>query len=180
MLRSRGVPVLDADLVAREVVEPGTSVLAAIAAEFGPEILGPDGSLDRTALGALVMGDPKARRCLEGLTHPAILSTLLGRLRDLTVAGKAMAVVEAALMIETGTHCNYGELWVVTCTAETQLQRLMARNGFDEETAVRWIRSQLPLAEKEALADRVIGNNGSLVELEDQVSACLSAVASGL
>jgi len=177
MLRQRGVTVLDADLVAREVVAPGQPALAAIVEHFGEGVLQEDGSLDRAALGARVMGDPEARGVLEGITHPVIIATLLERLAALHAAGEALAVVEAALMVESGSYAHYGELWVVTCPTEVQLQRLMARDRFDRATAERWIGAQLPLADKEAVADRVLHNGGSLGQLRSQVEAALSEVA---
>jgi dephospho-CoA kinase len=177
MLRGHGCPVLDADVIARQVVEPGTPVLAEIAKLFGAHVLQRDGSLDRKALGAQVMGNPSARKQLEGLTHPAIFAGLLQGLTTLRQAGERLAFVEAALMVESGSYRNYGELWVVTCSPAVQRQRLMARNGFDESTAKRWIASQLPLAEKEAMADQVLRNDASRGDLERLVATCLSRIA---
>ncbi len=179
MLREAGVPVLDADVISREVVAPGSEGLAELAAAFGPGVLQADGSLDRKALGALVMADEQARKRLEGITHPRIIGTLLERLGALMQAGEPIGVVEAALMVESGSHRNYGELWVVTCAPDTQLARLMARTGFDEATARRWIASQLPLSEKEAVADRLLRNDGDLGALKAQVDAALIEVRSG-
>lgn len=179
MLRAREVPVLDADAIARVVVAPGTPGLAAIVAAFGASMLQGDGSLDRKALGAVVMADADARKQLEGITHPAIIRTLLERLAALMTAGERVAVVEAALMVESGSYQSYAELWVVTCDPDTQRHRLMARNGFDDATARRWIGSQLPLANKEALADRLLRNDGTRDALQAQVTAALDAALSG-
>ena len=179
MLRARGVPVLDADVIAREVVAPGTEGLREIVAAFGEAVLRSDGSLDRKALGAIVMRETEARRRLEAITHPAIFRALLEHLAALRDAGEPVAVVEAALMVESGSYRQYGELWVVTCAPDTQRARLMARNGFDEATARRWISNQLPLAQKEALADRLFRNDGDLAALEAQVVVALDELHSG-
>ena len=125
MLRARGVPVLDADVIAREVVEPGTEGLREIVAAFGEAVLRSDGSLDRKALGAIVMRETEARRRLEAITHPAIFRALLEHLAALRDAGEPVAVVEAALMVESGSYRQYGELWVVTCAPDTQRARLV-------------------------------------------------------
>ncbi len=179
VLRGLGVPVLDADQIAREVVAPGTAGLAAIGVAFGEGVLLADGQLDRKALGAIVMADAAARSQLEAITHPAIIATLLERLAALSGAGEPVAVVEAALMVESGSYRHYGELWVVTCRPDTQRQRLMARNGFDDATARRWIDSQLPLAEKEAVADRLLVNDGDRQSLATQVTQALALARSG-
>lgn len=180
VLRDLGVPVVDADQVAREVVEPGSPGLTAIHERFGPGVLQPDGTLDRKALGALVMADGDARRALEAITHPAIFGAIVERLAALREAGEPVAVVEAALMVESGSYRSYQELWVVSCHPDTQRARLMARNGFDEATARRWINNQAPLADKEALADRVIWNDDTREALAVQVRECLAKARSGV
>lgn len=158
--RELNVPVLDADQVARDIVEPGQPALLELRAAFGPEVLTPEGRLDRKALGARVMADPAARRTLEAITHPRIREEIANRLAALQAAGAAVAVVEAALLVETGSYKLYDQLIVVTCSPQTQLARLMRREGMAEAEAQRWIQSQLPLAQKEALATVVIHNDG--------------------
>ncbi len=179
MLRELGAEVIDADQVSRDVTAPGSPGLAAVVEAFGEGVLAADGALDRKALGALVMGDPAARKRLEGITHPLIGATIMGRLKALADAGEPAAVVEAALMVETGSWRLYSELWVVTCAPEIQLARLMARQGFSAEEARRWIASQLPLAEKEAVATRVLRNEGALQALRAQVEAAWAEVSAG-
>ncbi|MCK6523075.1 dephospho-CoA kinase [Myxococcota bacterium] len=155
-----GVPVIDADQVARDVVAPGQPALAALAARFGPTVLFTDGTLNRKALGALVMGDAAARKDLEAITHPAIRAEIQRRLQGLAEAGTPSAAVEAALLVETGAYRQYDALLVVSCAPETQLRRLMSREGLNEADARRWVQSQLPLAEKERLGSAVIYNDG--------------------
>lgn len=159
------VPVIDADRVSRDVVSTGSPGLAALVQAFGPEILSPDGALDRKALGRLVVADAVARRKLEGLTHPLIREEIEARLTALESGGAAVAVVEAALMVETGSFRLYDQLIVVTCRPETQLKRLMARENLSEDQAKQWLATQLPLARKEAVASCVIRNDGALEAL---------------
>jgi dephospho-CoA kinase len=166
-----GVPVIDADQVAREIVAPGQPALAEIAARFGPSVLLADGALNRRALGAKVMGDPAARQALDGITHPKIRAAIQQHLRRLADEGAPAAAVEAALLVETGAYTLYDALLVVTCTPTTQLQRLMSRERMSEDEARRWVQSQLPLAEKERLGTVVIHNNGDDASLRDAVRA---------
>lgn len=165
ILRARGVPVLDADRVAREVVAPGQPALAAIAEAFGPEVLQGDGTLDRAAMRARISADPDAKATLESITHPAILQTIAERLRALAQGGTEIAVVEAALMVETGSYRNYPVVVVVRCSPETQLARVMARDGATEEAARALIATQMPMADKAAAASHVLDNDGDLSSL---------------
>lgn len=171
-----GLPVIDADEVARAVVEPGSSVLAAIVQRFGPRALGADGRLDRPALGAIIRSDPQARSDLEALTHPAITAHIQGWLAEQADTGAPAAVVEASLLVETGQERRYDLLLVVTCGPETQVQRLMATRDMDEPTARAWLRTQLPAARKEALADVVIHNDGTPDQLRAAVRAALPRI----
>lgn len=164
LLRGWGVPVIDADQVAREVVAPGSPGLAEVVAAFGPEVL-VQGALDRKALGRRVVADPEARRRLDAITHPRIGAAVMEALADLAQAGHAVAVVEAALMVETGSWRHYDHLVVVTCDPGTQRARLMAREGMDEATAGQWLAAQLPQEEKERVASAVIRNDGTREQL---------------
>ena len=159
LLRARGLPVLDADQVSRDVVAPGSPALAAIAARFGPAVLQPDGALDRKRLGALVVADPSARADLEAITHPAIRAAIAENLARLAAAGHPVAVVEAALLVETGSWRLYDALLVVAAHRPIQLARLMAREGIDEPAATRWLDAQLPLDAKIRVATAVIWND---------------------
>ncbi|HEU5321749.1 MAG TPA: dephospho-CoA kinase, partial [Methylomirabilota bacterium] len=170
MLRALGCVVIDADVLAREVVEPGQPAHAAIVAEFGPEVLRPDGTLDRARLGAAVFADPERRRRLEAITHPAIRARLAGRLQRLADEGfDGIVVFDAPVMIETGGHRLMDRLVVVTADEASQLARLTARDGLDAEAARQRMRSQMPVAEKARLADHVIDNSGDRAATEAQV-----------
>jgi len=169
LLAERGVPVLDADRYARDVVEPDRPAFAEVVAAFGPGVVGPDGGLDRKALGARVFADAEARRRLEGITHPRIFAAMAGEIGRLADRGHRLAVVSAALMVETGSYRDYAGLVVVTCRPEQQRARLVARDGLTEAEAEARIAAQRPLAEKVALADRRIDNSGPPEALPRQV-----------
>jgi dephospho-CoA kinase len=164
-----GVPVIDADAASREVVLPGQPALKAIAEHFGPAVLQANGHLNRSVLGQIVMADSAQRKILESITHPRILAHIAHQLHSHEQAGAEIIVVEAALMVETGSYSAYDKVLVVSSSTALQRQRLMNRNGFSETEAQRWIDNQLPLAQKEAVADVVIHNNGDLTALRSEV-----------
>ena len=174
ILEEQGVPVVDTDRVAREIVEPGEPALAEIDARF-PGVV-KDGRLDRAALGAVVFADPAARKDLEAITHPRIFARTAEHVMRHAAAGHTLVVVSAALMVETGSYRNYAGLLVVTCPPETQLERLLARDGFTEEDARRRIAAQMPQGEKAAHADTVIDNGGTPEETRSQVLAWLEGL----
>ena len=159
LLRARGVPVIDADQVSRDVVAPPSPALAEISASFGPGVLNPDGTLNRRALGARIVGDTEARRALEAILHPRIRAGIDEGLARLAAEGHPVAVVEAALMVETGSYRLYDALMVVAASPDVQVQRLMAREGIDEAAARAWLAAQLPVADKVRLADAVVMND---------------------
>ncbi|MGH7390934.1 MAG: dephospho-CoA kinase [Candidatus Rokuibacteriota bacterium] len=169
-LRALGAVVIDADVLAREVVEPGEPALAEIAGEFGPGVLQPDGRLDRKALGAVVFADAGQRRRLEAITHPRIRDRFQRRLAELEArAFRGVVVFDAPVMIESGNDKNMDRLVVVVTDEATQVARLMARDGVSREEALGRIGSQMPVAEKAKLADHVIDNSGDRAETEAQV-----------
>ena len=166
VLRGLGCVVLDADVLAREVVEPGQPALATIAQEFGPDVLRPDGTLDRKRLGAIVFADPERRRRLEAITHPAIRDRYLARLAELQAQGfDGVVVWDAPVMIESGGYKNMDRLVVVVTDDATQRARALARDG-DRADLERRIASQMPLADKAKLADYVIDNSGDRAAIE--------------
>lgn len=175
LISTSGVPVIDADQVAREVVEPGQPALAEIGAAW-PTVIGPDGRIDRAALGAIVFADPGARTRLEGMTHPRIFARMAERIADLATNGHELVVVSAPLMIESGSYRSYAGLAVVTCPEDVQLARLMARDRFDESAARARMTSQMPQEDKAALADFVIDNSGTIKETAGQVDEWLRAI----
>ena len=160
IFRHLGCVVIDADVLAREVVEPGEPAYAAIVAEFGPGILQRDGTLDRKKLGAIVFADPEKRKRLEALTHPRIRERFAARLQELVEREFAGVVIfDAPVMIESGNYTTMDRLVVVVTDTATQRARALDRDG-DREEIERRIASQMPLAEKARLADHVIDNSG--------------------
>lgn len=173
LLEARGVPVVDADRLGREVVAPGSDGLREIVASFGAEVLLPDGALDRKGLAARVFVSPDALARLNAITHPRIATLASSRLRALADAGHPLAALEAALLLEAGWDRIADEVVVVTTTPALQLRRLLQRGDVSETDARARIASQLPLAAKEARADHVIRNDGSLSDLEARVDALI-------
>jgi dephospho-CoA kinase len=169
MLRDLGAPIVDADAVAREVVEPGTPALAEIVARWGPRVLGPDGRLDRKRLGAIAFADPAERRALEAITHPRIAAASQQRIAAHAAAGAPVVVYEAALLVERGLHRGMDALIVVSASPAAQKQRLMARDGLSAAEADARLAAQLPLADKLAAADHVVDNSGSIDETRRRV-----------
>jgi dephospho-CoA kinase len=167
-LRDRGVLVIDADQVAREVVLPGTEGFRAVAERF-PEVV-VDGALDRAALRRRIVGDVAAKRDLEAITHPRIFASMAEKLQAARDAGVPVAVVEAALMVETGSYRLYDALIVVTCAPERQLRRTIARDGVSEGDARAMLAAQLPLAEKERVATYIIRNDDDEAALDAEVA----------
>jgi len=157
VLAELGCHVLDADLTAREVVEPRSVALEKVVAEFGPEVLQPDGSLDRTKLGQLVFNDAERRAMLNSIIHPYIIARQDEVVREWeALASDVIAVVDAALMIESGGYKRFDKMIVVHCRPEVQLQRLMSRNGLSREEAEKRISAQMSQDEKKKFADYLI------------------------
>jgi dephospho-CoA kinase len=170
MFRALGCPLIDADVLAREVVEPGEPALDEIVREFGAGVLGADGRLDRKAVAVVVFADADRRRRLEAITHPRIRERLAGRLTALTRSGfDGVVIFDAAVIVESGGYRQMDRLVVVVADEATQLARLRARDGLTEPEALQRIRSQMPLAEKVKLADHVIDNSGDRAATEAQV-----------
>jgi dephospho-CoA kinase len=166
LLRGLGCVIIDADVLAREVVQPGEPALAQVAAEFG-DVLRPDGTLDRPKVAAIVFADPVHRNRLEAILHPAIRDRFLTRLAQLEREGfQGLVIFDAPVMIESGNYKNMDRLVVVVADDATQLARLMARDGMDAATARQRVASQMPLAEKAKLADYVIDNSGDRAATE--------------
>lgn len=170
MFRALDCVVIDADVLAREVVAPGEPAYRAIVEEFGPGVLQPDGGLDRTRLGAVVFADPERRRRLEQITHPAIRARFTQRLEELAAQGFAGIVLfDAPVMIESGNYRTMERLVVVATDEATQAARLQARDGMGSEQARQRMATQMPVAEKAKLADHVIDNSGDRAATEAQV-----------
>jgi len=167
-LEEHGVPVVDADVVAREVVEPGRPALAAIAQHFGPEILLTDGTLDRAALRKRVFEDPAERAWLEGVTHPAIREEIIHQLGQ---ARAPYVVLSSPLLLEAGQNDFTDYVVVVDVPEELQVARTSARDNNDPALVRKIMAAQLSRADRIARGDEVIDNRGSLNELREQVDA---------
>lgn len=165
MLAQAGVPVVDADLLAREAVLPGSAALTAIVARFGPGILLADGGLDRKRLGAIVFTDDAARRDLNAIVHPSVAALAMEKLGALRDAGHAVAVYEVPLLFESGLEGMMDKTLLVALPLDVQRARLMARDGISAAEADARIAAQLSLAEKRKRADVVIENDGTIEEL---------------
>lgn len=164
-----GAPLVDADLLAREVVEPGQPAWQEIRQRFGPAVLNADETLNRKALGELVFSDAQARRDLEAITHPRIAQRLMQYAARYRMAGEPWMVYDAALLVENNAHQRLDALIVVTLDPARQLERLMQRDGSSAEAARRRIASQMPAADKIKVADFVIDNNGTRDQTRAQV-----------
>jgi dephospho-CoA kinase len=170
-----GVPVLDADLLAREVVEPGQPAHAEIAAAW-PGVIDPYGKVDRKRLGKIVFDDPVARARLESITHPRIQALAEHRLSDLAAKGHKVALYEASLLVESGRYRDFDGLIVVTASPETQLERALARGGLTEEEAQKRIDAQLPLLAKVKVATHLVDNDGDLDSTKTQVERLVAGL----
>jgi dephospho-CoA kinase len=174
LLRERGVPVVDADELAREAVAPGSDGLAQVLATFGGDLLAADGSLDRKRLGALVFTDESARKRLNALTHPIVRRLSQERFVELERQGVSLAAYDVPLLFEVGLDAALRPVVLVAASERTQLERIAARDGLSEPEARARIAAQLPLAEKRRRADYVLENDGSRAELSAQVEALLA------
>jgi len=170
LLAVRGAEVLSADALAREVVAPGSAVLLQLVQQFGDQILDAQQALDRGALAERVFADPQALAALNRLTHPAIARLADERLAALRAANIKLIVYEAPLLFEAAAEKRVDQVLVVTIDPVIQLQRLMARDGFGRDDALRRIGSQMPQEQKAARADYLIDNSGSLADLEAAVN----------
>lgn len=178
--RERRVPVLDADVIAREIVARGTDGLAALVDAFGPSIVGADGELDRKALAAIAFADPAARGKLNAITHPRIAMATQTATARLAEQGEPVACYEAALLVENGVADMFRPLVVVAADEPTQLARAMARDAASEADVRARLAAQMPLAQKTAKADFVITNDGSQAQLIARADEVLDAVLAQL
>ena len=179
MLAARGAAVVDADRLAREVVEPGRPALADIAAEFGPGVIADDGSLDRPALAAVVFADAGRRRRLEAITHPRISELMHERIAAAIAGGPPLVVVDIPLLFENGRSGMVEGVLVVYADAATQLQRLVGRDAMSEADARSRIAAQMPVEDKRQLATWVIDNRGGIDATREQVEAWWEEVVAG-
>jgi len=176
LLRELGAVVVDSDVLAREVVEPGTPGLAAVVEAFGPGVLTADGRLDRPALGAVVFGDQPARRRLEGILHPLIRA----RAAELEAAAPAGTVVvhDIPLLVETGQADRFDAVVVVDVPVETQVARMVRDRGMSREDALARVKAQASREERLAVATHVVENTGTREDLRDRVTEVLEELVS--
>lgn len=174
-----GYPIVEADLVAREVVEPGQPGLDRVAEAFGSQILLADGRLDRAALRATIANSAEAQKRLNGILHPLIIGDILARIQAFREAGEPLAFVCAALMLETGSYRAYDAVVLVTAPFEVRLARLLQRDGMDETTARNLMARQWSDEEKRRLATVEIRNDSTLEALEQRTWRALAKLGVG-
>lgn len=180
MFRTLGAKVVSADDLARMIVQPGSPTLARIARRFGAAVLCEGGALNRAWLAKKIFSDPQARLDLDHITHPAIAELARRRFAALAQESATLIVYDAPLLFEAGADTQVDAVVVVSVAEEVQLQRLMLRDGLDEQAARSRMDSQMPLDEKLARADYVIDNNGSLEQTRDQVVALMARLVPGM
>ena len=179
-VRKRGIPVIDADELARDAVAKGSAGLAELVKTFGEEVLAPDGTLDRKKLAAVVFTDDTKRKALNGIVHPIVTMLTFKRSAELRDKGKPLACYEAALIVENGVADAFRPLVVVSAPEATQVTRACARDAAADADVRARIRAQMPLAAKVAVADFVIENTGSLADLDRRTDEVLEAIGASL
>ncbi|WGX94576.1 dephospho-CoA kinase [Nocardioides sp. L-11A] len=177
ILRELGAVVIDADQIAREVVARGTPGLAAVVAAFGPEMLTPEGELDRPRMGALVFGDEAQRRLLEGIVHPLVFE----RYAELEAAAPSDGIVvhDIPLLVESGRAGEFDAVIVVDVPEELQVERMVRDRGWTEEDARARIAAQATREQRRAVATYLIENTGSREELRRRVTEVFAQLAPG-
>ncbi|EOO30493.1 dephospho-CoA kinase [Bacillus cereus BAG1X2-3] len=173
MFRELSIPVIDADIIAREVVERGKPAYNKIVEVFGAEVLQQDGELDRPKLGSIVFYNEEKRLQLNKIVHPAVREEMNRQKEMYIKEGMQAIVLDIPLLFESKLTSLVDRILVVAVTPDTQLERLMKRNGFSEEEATARIQSQMPLAEKVKNADEVINNDGTIMGTKTQLQVIL-------
>jgi dephospho-CoA kinase len=176
--REAGVPIVDADLLAREVVLPGTPALTAIRKRFGPDAVRRDGTMDRIRVGQIIFKDKRARLDLEAIVHPAVIKAINDFFNALPKR-TPFAVADIPLVFETGREKDFDSIIVVACPRDMQLQRLMERNKLSKEDAEKRIAAQLPIDQKVKKATHVINNDGTFEQTDAQVDALIASLRDG-
>lgn len=171
------IPVLDADVYAKEAVEPGSPILDRIAERYGAQLLYEDGSLNRQAMGEIVFQQPDERQWLEQQIHPYVRDRFRAELQ--TLDQKPVVVLAIPLLFEAHLTQWVNEIWVVHCSEEQQLQRIRQRDQLSAEQAIARIKSQMPIADKIAQADIVLDNSSTLEHLLQQIDEALGIVRLG-
>ncbi|XP_071538363.1 dephospho-CoA kinase [Panulirus ornatus] len=170
MIQEMGIPVVDADLIARQIVEPGRKAWKMIQAAFGDEVFLDSGDIDREKLGKIVFSDKEKRRTINKITHPEIYGEIRRQVFHYFLKGEQFVVLDLPLLFESNKVASYlYKTIVVSCEDEIQLDRLMARKQFSEKEAIARIEAQMPLEKKCSMANIIIENSGSLGDTRKQV-----------
>jgi dephospho-CoA kinase len=169
ILSEVGIPIIDADLISREVVMPGKEAYGKIVAFFGEDVLLVDDTLNRAKLGEIIFNDDEKRLKLNEIVHPAVRQEMKDQAMSYLNNGFAKVIMDIPLLFESKLTHMVDETWLIYADPKIQLQRLMDRDGFTEKQALSRIHSQMPIDEKKTLADVVIINNGTKKELEKQL-----------
>ncbi|MFZ5965962.1 MAG: dephospho-CoA kinase [Bacillota bacterium] len=170
VIQSLGIPIIDADIIARQIVEIGGPALAEIEAAFGSIVLNKDGSLNRKLLGSLIFSDESKREQLNQITHPRITKEIEHQVDAIRNSKDTkILVIDAALLIEMNMQRLVHEVWLIAVEPEIQLQRLMARDQLNTSEALERIQSQMRIEDKKKYADVIINNNGNLEDLRNQI-----------
>ncbi|SCB73940.1 dephospho-CoA kinase [Weissella bombi] len=175
-LSSKNIPILDADKIARQVVEPGTPGLAEIVQYFGDDILQDDQTLNRKALGQIVFNDEQALQKLNEITHPRIQQMMMDQVAVLAKSNTPLVILDIPLLLENHNEAGADAVMLVTIPKTLQLERLMNRNHLTQAEAESRIAAQMPLAEKEQLADYIIDNSGSVADTYKQVDQVINQI----
>jgi len=179
-LKTKGIPVLDADEYARKVVEPGTPGLTDIVNTFGKQVLQSDGSLNRKLLGQIIFNDMTARQKLNDITHPRIQQMMTDELQKLAKGKTPLVILDIPLLLENHNIAGADAIMVVTVPESMQLNRLMQRNNLTKEEAQRRIDAQMPLSEKEKLADFIVDNSGTIANTLTQVDKVIQNITESI
>ncbi|WP_246941097.1 dephospho-CoA kinase [Bacillus pinisoli] len=174
MIREYGIPIVDADLIAREVVQIGRPAYKEIVETFGESVLLEDGSIDRVTLGSIVFNNEEQRKRLNEIVHPAVRKEMMDQKEQFLQAGANAVVLDIPLLFESKLTYMVEKTIVVFVDSSTQLKRLMERNQFSVEEAEARINSQMPLIKKKELADQVIDNNGTIDKTKKQLEHILT------
>lgn len=175
-LRTVNIPVIDADLISREIVQPGSPGLGKLVETFGKDLLTSDGHLNRPALAQKIFHNEAMREQVNQLLHPLIYQTMSDQVAQYRTKGEKLVVLDIPLLFETNTSDCFDTIWLVYIAETIQLERLMKRDSLNEEAAVARIASQLSIEEKKGLADVIIDNTGSIEETIEQVQAVLNSL----
>jgi dephospho-CoA kinase len=179
MLAARGAVIVDADLLAREVIAPGEPGYDEVVARFGPDVVDATGVLDRSRLAAVIFADPAARTDLEAITHPRIGALMQARISAAMASSAPLTVADIPLLFERGRDAAFPETLLVYAPREVQLLRMRERDGWDDAAARQRLDAQLPIDEKRSRATWVINNGGSLSATAAQVSVWWGDVVAG-